>query len=244
MLNSIPSAYHSARLAAAVYPYEVRTGKAQSVRGTGPDPAICERLGVDVLDWIDDDSGTQVAVFRWRSVPTVEIVARGTDSLQDWRANVRSRFSPRGWLGLWEEVEERVLDAIPRRSSVCIRIAGHSLGGQLARMAALTLANQLFVRPHVVTFGAPRGCTDLQRAEIEDAASGERYESPLDPVTWLPRRVPLLGGVGSRSPHDRISVNRIARPVGVGVAAWWMAQHAICNYCAALDPGKKKPAIR
>jgi len=103
-------------------------------------------------------------------------------------------------------------------------------------MAALTLANQLFVRPHVVTFGAPRGCTDLQRAEIEDAASGERYESPLDPVTWLPRRVPLLGGVGSQSPHDRIPVYRIARPVGVGVGAWLAAQHSIDNYCAALTP--------
>jgi hypothetical protein len=235
MIPGIPSALNSARLAESVYPYEVRTGRAQSNPGDGPNPAIYEPTGAQLIEWIDDrDSGTQVAVFRWQS-PCIEIVARGTDSLQDWRANLRSRFSPAGWLRLWLEVEPAVLVAIPRGSGVCIRLSGHSLGGQLARCGALSLANQLFVRPHVVTFGAPRGCTRLQQAELEDSCSGERYESPLDPVTWLPRRIPFLGGSGARSPFDRIAVNRIATPAGRGLVPWWMSQHAIGNYVAFLS---------
>jgi hypothetical protein len=238
-MTGYPSALNSALLAESVYPYEVRTGQAESIPGDGPDPAIYEPLGAELVAWIDDrDSGTQVAVFRWPD-GTYEVAARGTDSLQDWRANLRSRFSPRGWMRLWEHTEARVVEAIPQERHVGLRLGGHSLGGQLARCGARALSGR-FGRPHVITFGAPRGCTRAQRRQLEETCTGERYESPLDPVTWLPRRLPLLGGSGARSPFIRQAVKRIATPTGSGLANWCKAQHSIGNYVAALSAQKSR----
>lgn len=105
---------------------------------------------------------------------------RGTQSLQDFAADVRARKcgAPprhRGFDQAWSIIRPRVqawLSGLPADAGLVL--TGHSLGGALAILAALDLAEQRRVRA-VVTFGAPRvGGVEFQ----------QQYDARLRQVTW------------------------------------------------------------
>lgn len=109
---------------------------------------------------------TEVSAFRRDGELLIAYV--GSNSRRDWRENfrfgqVRCRLVERGRVhrGFAEHYDRsvewvmlQVMRALDRGDS--ISIYGHSLGGIVAKMAALE-AYHLGASPTVVTFGAPRG---------------------------------------------------------------------------------------
>jgi hypothetical protein len=122
--------------------------------------------------------------FMFKTKDFVIIAFRGSQEMQDWRTNVRTRFEKfaiatsmepleedttppigqvhRGFQAAWKSVEEGVLKQLEiwgagRKSDFPIFICGHSLGGALATVAAASLVKRGRKNIQgVYTFGQPR----------------------------------------------------------------------------------------
>ncbi len=91
------------------------------------------------------------------------VAFRGSDGLADWLGNLK--VTPRrvpafggsvhnGFMAAYEDVAETVADAVERAQGRALWLTGHSLGGALAVIAALTHRD---ARPAgILTFGQPR----------------------------------------------------------------------------------------
>ena len=114
---------------------------------------------------------------------TVYVVFRGTESPDDWLANIELRHVPQqhGW-GNVEEGFNRVyapcsqviIAAIRDAEAAQVLVAGHSLGGALATLCAADLKSTLNIDPTVYTLASPR---------VGDVAFANRFNAEC-PGLW------------------------------------------------------------
>lgn len=140
---------------------------------------------------------------------------RGTDELVDWLDNIKA-FPTQGPLGkvhsgfynafldvwqrekMWDRIkqlQENGLDKIKRP----LWIAGHSLGGAMATIAAAWLAEQKIPLYGVYTYGQPR-CGDESFQIAFDSKLGKkffRFQNNNDIVTRIPSRLMGYEHVGN-----------------------------------------------
>lgn len=224
------------------------------VYSDGERTAALRRVGLDERARVDR-GGTHAAIVEATTGPPfTALVFRGTDQLRDWLTNVQAvpRRWPRGGRvhrGFLRDLL-RVWRPLRAHLAVCrgpLFVAGHSLGGALATLAASAL------RPRAAyTFGSPR---------VGDAAFAATLQAPLfrvenrrDLVTRMPPAGPPwqfqhagttcrigddgrlrfgdAGGDGDGDPDDGA-----ARPAGS--RRWFdpapfLSDHAPANYVAAL----------
>ncbi|MDX8347403.1 S8 family serine peptidase [Cognatiyoonia sp. IB215446] len=123
------------------------------------------------------------------------IAFRGTDSTADWLGNLRiaPRFVPslggalhRGFLDAYDAVAPVVDAAVARAEDRALWIAGHSLGGALAVIAALTHRDHKIAG--IMTFGQPRLLGKRPARAIFDRFGGRyrRFVNRDDIVTQVP----------------------------------------------------------
>jgi hypothetical protein len=154
--------------------------------------------------------------FMFKTKDFVMIAFRGSQEMQDWRTNARTRFEKfalktkmepleedttppigqvhRGFQAAWQSVEEGVLKQLEiwsagRKSNFPIFISGHSLGGALATVAAASLVKQgLKNIQGVYTFGQPRVGDFIFVSEIGRALKGKvfRFVNNNDIVPHVP----------------------------------------------------------
>lgn len=135
-----------------------------------------------------DDGNTQAYIAHSEHLRL--LVFRGSDDLKAWQTNVKGR--PVSWLGLGS-VHEGFADAleiawptlcsqVAGPDALPLLIAGHSLGGALATLAAALLPEAL-----LYSFGAPRvGNQAFVHAMRPAEVRHHRYVNHRDPVPLLP----------------------------------------------------------
>lgn len=189
----------------------------------------------------------------WSPSPGYAVLAfRGTDSAEDWRADsdhalvaahwchgrVHRGFAgalAAGWPGLLA-----LLDLVPE--GLPLLVAGHSLGGALAVLAAARLRAEGRPGPvRVATYGQPK-VGDARFSRISGPANWVRVALRDDPIPLLPPSPNLLrryahGGAlawigpdgtlddssGAASRHERLARLPDAR------------DHSAAEYCLALE---------
>jgi pimeloyl-ACP methyl ester carboxylesterase len=129
------------------------------------------------------DTETFGFVARRSDSRDVYVVFRGTESPDDWLANIELRHVPQqhGW-GRVEEGFDRVyaqcsqviVAAIRDSGADQVLVAGHSLGGALATLSAADLKATLNVNSTVYTLASPR---------VGDVAFADRFNAEC-PGLW------------------------------------------------------------
>ena len=144
-----------------------------------------------------DATDTQAYSVRDEDSGTLFIVFRGTSNLSDWATNLQSWMtkSPYGWVhagfltawrGIREVMQKEILHALGPKSRVVV--TGHSLGGALATLCSVDLAQTIGVKDIAcVTFGSPRvGGRSFRKAFREAGITSGRYAIQADPVIYIP----------------------------------------------------------
>ncbi|PSN18721.1 hypothetical protein C7271_11075 [filamentous cyanobacterium CCP5] len=156
---------------------------------------------------------TDTQAFFFRRGDDIILVFRGSQQLKDWKTNFKIRlrefttladqtavlpkgYVHRGFLEAWHSVEKMVVHYLRKWWSPDTRlwITGHSLGGALANMAALSLDCQGFTVSGLYTFGQPR-IADWQLVRAANKRLGDRmfrYANNNDVVPLIPPQL-LLG---------------------------------------------------
>ena len=122
-------------------------------------------------------------VLAFRDGANVVIAFRGTQGLADWGRDAMAWPAARmplrhyGFARCWDEVRAPLLAWLAEQSRALGRpptlyLGGHSLGGAMATLAAIDLAQADFPVARVVTIGCPRaGGRGLRRAYVAAAAT-------------------------------------------------------------------------
>ncbi len=128
----------------------------------------------DAFKYIESKkTDTQSFVFRKSNL--IILVFRGSQELKDWQTNFSLQLKPfklqapksppppsgkvhRGFQDAWASVERDVVNQIKDWQTVDTQlfVTGHSLGGALAALAAVSLETQGFHVDGLYTFGQPR----------------------------------------------------------------------------------------
>jgi len=174
---------------------------------------------------------------------------RGTDSAIDWLSNVSLHRCQRwtgaahgGFAHCWDAIAERVAEQLQAQPLAAITVTGHSLGGAVATVAALDLADLLpGVTIDLTTFGAPRCLDDrlLDRIAGCMEINATRYVNGPDPVTWLP---PYAGGYRHPGPATQLRLRASMLAVGNWFAGKLLSReyHPMRAYWTALQPRLKE----
>lgn len=112
---------------------------------------------------------------------TLSIALGSTDSWADLRRSLRRDGYADGADALLPLVSELAVDKCRKGAPcLCIRLAGHSMGGAVARRLAVQLLSLGFPVVELVTFGEPRGLDEPAPVRLP----GSRYVCGSDPVPW------------------------------------------------------------
>ncbi len=149
---------------------------------------------------------TQAAILHESDLNQVILVFRGSESNTDWfnNAQFRQKTYPygdnsstevrfhRGFMAAYFAVRDRLHTELRQYPTANLIVAGHSLGGALATIAALDL--QYNITQHsqqplaVYTFGAPRlGNQALVDSFTQRVPNSYRFVYGRDLVTHIPR---------------------------------------------------------
>lgn len=146
------------------------------------------------------------------------LVFRGTDSIFDWAYNlcfapVPIPWPPRhaGFHMAWKALRRQALDWVDRvadGASSDFIIAGHSLGGAMAVLAAQEMAIDGRRIKRVVTLGAPRAGGYIFSSRYEKTPANLDADQTLDDVTW---RVVNETDAVARSPLWLLNFRHVGR---------------------------------
>ncbi len=188
-----------------------------------------------------------------RAAPAI-IIFRGTADIEGWIEDVRCDRVPMGlphpthtagevhtgfYLD-WQSIRSQVRRAVGSRTVI---IAGHSLGGALATLAAVEMHEQV---EEVVTFGSPR-VGDAAFVDAYDQlimSHTSRYVNDLDPVPWVPLWCAGFRHVTPATWHNGQewgpwTWGGMARAMLAWIRGNWkttfFAHHGIEQYVAALE---------
>jgi len=129
------------------------------------------------------------------------VVFRGTTDAEGWVTDLDAERAPcgfgdgiavhEGFVAHWQFLRERIAPAVKGAQVLGrpVTLAGHSLGGAMATLAAIELARTGYRVERVVTFGSPRVGNAAFAGAYELAGLVEkttRYVHSFDPVPWLP----------------------------------------------------------
>jgi len=151
-------------------------------------------------------SDTQALLFRKER--QIILAFRGTQQMQDWQTNLNLQLQPfqvqsehpvklpegrvhRGFQEAWASVEGAIVAQIRQwysPDSSRLWVTGHSLGGALASLAAVSLECQGFRVSGVYTYGQPR-VADWQFVRQVNTMMGDRifrYVNNNDIVSLIP----------------------------------------------------------
>lgn len=156
---------------------------------------------------------TDTQAFLLRHDKNIFLIFRGSQQLKDWSTNLNLRqrdfqvsaasgampFKGRvhvGFFNAWYSVEKIVVHHLQKwwTPETQLWIAGHSLGGALANMAAISLECQGFHVSSMYTFGQPR-IADWKLAKDVNARMKDRlfrYANNNDIVTLIPLPMNLV----------------------------------------------------
>ena len=198
---------------------------------------VSEDFGLFELDTVTGEQG-------------VTLVFVGSDDVVDWTYNVRlgmawaARFGGSmhgGFAHLWNSSAPSLMMHMRRAwpdPAVPLTIAGHSLGGALATIAAVEMRGTFpEATIDLVTFGAPRIFDGRAVASLGRRLAARHYVLGTDPIPHLPswrpwrRYATLPGRVWLRRPSGSLG--------GDGWPSFWhripvIKDHAVQRYEAAL----------
>ncbi|MEM9004825.1 MAG: lipase family protein [Cyanobacteria bacterium P01_F01_bin.86] len=160
------------------------------------------------------DRTTDTQAFMFRKGRHIVLVFRGSQQFADWKTNFKFRLkkfttstSPkgdtlpqakvhRGFQEAWESVERRVIIQLEKwwTSDSYFWVTGHSLGGALAALAAVSLDYQGFKVNGLYTFGQPR-VGDWKFTRQVNSRMGDRmfrYVNNNDVVPMVPPQFNIL----------------------------------------------------
>ena len=160
------------------------------------------------------DYATDTQAFMFRKGPHIILIFRGSQQVADWKTNFKFRLKPfttstppqagklpagrvhRGFQDAWESVEKRVIIQLKQwwTPKSCFWVSGHSLGGALATLAAISLDYQGFKVDGLYTFGQPR-VGDWNFVRQVNARMGDRmfrYVNNNDVVPMVPPQFNIL----------------------------------------------------
>ncbi|NER81620.1 MAG: lipase family protein [Leptolyngbya sp. SIO1D8] len=160
------------------------------------------------------DRVTDTQAFMFRKDSHIVLIFRGSQQAADWKTNFKFRlrefamYQPpksgeiptgkvhRGFQTAWEGVEKRVIIQLKKwwGKDTHFWVAGHSLGGALAALAATSLDYQGFRVSGLYTFGQPR-VGDWKFTRQVNARMGDRmfrYVNNNDVVPLIPPQFNIL----------------------------------------------------
>lgn len=210
------------------------------------------KSGRSLLGWFDHGNGTQAAlvgcgdymvlVFRATQVDGRNLSETFKDVRTDLmfrKARFRGACVHRGFLDRYSSVRSEIRAAL-RQLEGPVFIAGHSLGGALAKMAAMDIPSTRI--RSVYTFGAPR----VGNTRIDELIGAPLYQF-IHAADLIPR-LPLLM-MGYRRAGDKRYITRDGRIIrapnglrlmgrfALSLVAWpptVLRDHGIVNYKRAL----------
>lgn len=178
---------------------------------------ISQRWTIDVKNdfryFNNRDRDTQAVLFRTKTF--MVLAFRGSQEIKDWQTNFRTRLKKftittgmeplkedwtpprgqvhRGFQAGWNSIEDSVIRQIRKwnqslEKPLPLFIAGHSLGGALATVAAASLVKRKFDVQGLYTFGQPRVGDLIFTAEIGQLLQGKvfRFVNNNDLVPHIP----------------------------------------------------------
>jgi hypothetical protein len=222
----------AATLADAVYGVREQTDIRRSVaRQIGSPDALADAFdvagaavaGVSGASALGAKSGFGMVLHgRGPYAGDIAIVARGTESRQDWLSNANVAYQPgpggfpvhAGFCRVYGSMRDEIGKSLCGRTPTNIHIVGHSLGGAIASLFACQYTLEKRANVQLYTFGAPRaGHGEFSRylTSALGATRHRRVQCPADPVplipTWPFMHAPMETP-GLRSPHggDLVSI--------------------------------------
>ncbi|MGD1905161.1 MAG: hypothetical protein ACFB0C_04110, partial [Leptolyngbyaceae cyanobacterium] len=160
-----------------------------------------------------DVRATDTQAFLFRKGQHIMLIFRGSQEMADWKTNFSFKLRPfrcqikpdvalpkgevhRGFQGAWESVEQAVGYYLRHwwGKDSQLWVAGHSLGGALASLAATSLDYQGFKVSGLYTFGQPR-VGDWQFVREVNQRMGDRmgrYVNNNDVVPLIPPQFNIL----------------------------------------------------
>lgn len=180
--------------------------------------------------------------------PELFLVFRGTMTIEEWIRNLRFTLAPyilsgmgkvhEGFLLTYGLIRQRIQETLAAQGrGKRLFIAGHSLGGALATLAAPDVSQRTpFQSPVVYTYGSPR-VGDREFAEAWNsahAARAFRIANTSDIVPSIPLPVPFAGLLGGFFTHVETPVDFTTQEENLE------KNHGMAAYLAALDAGKAR----
>lgn len=233
--------YELARLSQAIYPKTVQTGCSEGVISFRYDHSLIKPLGViDHMGLVSDyKTDTQVLVVE-RDGHWV-FIFRGTKGIKDWKQSVKEVSWQNGWRDCWESVQHieaaptRYIWDVNKQSPQSITVTGHSLGGNIAMLAASDLVGR-FSHVRSVVFGPAKFRPLLADKIFNSHVPIKIYRSPLDVVTYL---------ASPRWEWPRQAEIKLVNKINTAVlwsGPWWniflaaiKSQHAAKHYADCLE---------
>lgn len=145
------------------------------------------------LEWDRDDE--QQAAYMLRSVTGQKacVVFRGTvpTRMRDWWTNLQAWKEGVGFGrvhdGAWDRAT-RLYERFSRHFAGIkeLYLTGHSLGGQVATVAAHVYHRQPYFPVTLVTFGAPKALSFMAKMKFPEYIDVREYHHRRDPVGYIP----------------------------------------------------------
>lgn len=167
---------------------------------------------------ITDEILYDVQCFVYETSDFVEVLFRGSESLQDWIVDFQAIAHPnsgdcygihRGFLAAFDSIKAGLVRELKARGDKPISYTGHSLGGALAQVAAYVLYPVYGLgASSVITFGSPRWCNDKVASSYDSmyatlGAMKLRWVNHKDVVTDVPPKA-----LGYKHPDDEVYLDR------------------------------------
>jgi len=141
---------------------------------------------------IEHPSGVHASILEASRKMRLDICVTGSDECRDWLLNLLAWRNSKGFYhGAFKAsgfIKNPVLDFVGQyEKTQYILVCGHSIGGAIGYILALSLVNKGYQNVHLVTFGQPKtGNLSVGRRLMEGVKSYYRATNSFDPIPLVP----------------------------------------------------------
>jgi triacylglycerol lipase len=208
----------------------------------------CAEKPSGALDWLHPETkeGPLPIGFVARRVGNLYVIFRGTITAGEWMKNLSFNLKPcdppiqgkahSGFMAIYASIRDGLIGALSReKGNSRLYVAGHSLGGALATLAAPDIAASTRLRLRALyTFASPRVGDDdfVQAFNTAFGGASFRIVNTSDIVPSIPLPVPI--GMGGYFSHVDTPVDFTAQFGAVD------KNHEMETYLAALRQAKRR----